>query len=521
MLTGYYFAVRNVRIDNTRSLDEDANYFLSSVTVGDRSFPPFFASMGDVREGDYDVGAIIGPLPIEDDGVKISFNYQIVNAGHSDPSAVQKGMVEIADQLAKKLWETAAATGNLWAAGAAAVITLTTKVLLPLLTADCDGMVALDQLSLTGAQLLARTKSGWSETRHYPGTDTPAGCGSNSDYKVSFDVYRSGWSGWLPIPGIETDTSPAVTFFKNKFHVFVKGTDARIYLNKSSDAIHWEGWQEVPGGGRTEAAPAVASSPSKLWLVVKGQTDDRLYLTYYENDAWAEWSEVGGRGSANSAPAAAFHDAGGFLGGRLSIFCRGLNNEIFYNSIDVAPPPRPRGPAGGSVPDNIPDDVLEIHDAKKFKAWQLLPGAGITDQAPAAVVADGLCVLVKGFGEASSFFLRHRGADWNAGWTKVPFVAPDRSGEVTTAIGTTTPQAAVLGGRWYVFAGNSDNDISFNGMGSDNTWFVLPGRAKGYGVKSTVAPAVFGKDKQIQVFVTGTDQVLYVNAWNGTGFPVT
>jgi hypothetical protein len=522
MLTGYYFSVRNVRIDNTRASHNDTDYFLSSVTVGDRSFPKFFVSMGDLNNGDYDVGAIIGPLPVEDTGVKVSFNYQIVNSGHRDPSIIQKGLTDAADQIAKKLWEQAMASGNLWAAGGAGAIELATKVLLPALTANCDGLVVLDQLSLTGAQLLTRTKAGWSETRQYPGTDSPTGCGSNSDYKVNFSVYRSGWSGWLAIPGIETDTSPAVAFFQGKFHVFVKGTDAKIYLNKSTDGIHWEKWQEVPGGGRTEAGPAVANSASKLWLVVKGQTDDHIYLTYYENDAWADWEEVAGGGGTNSAPAAVFYDPGGFLGGQVYIFCRALNNEIYYNSFDVHPPPQPGGRTGGHVRDvGLPPDVLQVHDAKRFNAWQLLPGGGTTDQAPAAMVADGLHVLVKGLSEPSSYFLTNRGgANWDAEWTRVPFVPPDRAGDVERAIGTTTPQAAVLGNRWYVFAGDSDNEISFNGLATDK-WFVLPGWASGYGVKSTVAPAVLGRDEKIFVFATGTDQILYVNAWNGTGFPVT
>ena len=196
MLTGYYFAVGNVHIDNTRSRHEDTDYFTSSVTVGDRSLK-HYQFMGDVNNGDHDISAIIGPVPIEDTGVKVSFSYQVVNAGHSDPSAIQKGLSDAADSIAKKLWDKGLA-GDLWSAAGAGAIELVTKILLPAFTANCDGLVVLDQISRTGAQLLTKTKVGWSEARHYPGTDSSTGCGGNSDYTVDFNIYRSHWTGWLP-----------------------------------------------------------------------------------------------------------------------------------------------------------------------------------------------------------------------------------------------------------------------------------------------------------------------------------
>jgi len=57
--------------------------------------------------------------------------------------------------------------------------------------ADCDGVVAQDEIAYTGAALAVDTAGGaHSETHTYPGSDSPAGCGSNSIYTVTWSISR-------------------------------------------------------------------------------------------------------------------------------------------------------------------------------------------------------------------------------------------------------------------------------------------------------------------------------------------
>jgi hypothetical protein len=58
---------------------------------------------------------------------------------------------------------------------------------------DCDGIVAVEQVTLTGRDLHLKTGSGELDaviTTH-PGTDSPSGCGGNSQYEVTWSMKRA------------------------------------------------------------------------------------------------------------------------------------------------------------------------------------------------------------------------------------------------------------------------------------------------------------------------------------------
>jgi hypothetical protein len=56
---------------------------------------------------------------------------------------------------------------------------------------NCDGMVAQDEVAFTGTALLDATAFGaHTETHNYPGSDSPAGCGSNSNYDLTWSITR-------------------------------------------------------------------------------------------------------------------------------------------------------------------------------------------------------------------------------------------------------------------------------------------------------------------------------------------
>jgi hypothetical protein len=75
-----------------------------------------------------------------------------------------------------------------WATAAIAV----GQWLLGIVFANCDGAVAVDQINVTGADLINWTTGTgmYSETGFYPGLDSPTGCGSNSRYNVTWSVIR-------------------------------------------------------------------------------------------------------------------------------------------------------------------------------------------------------------------------------------------------------------------------------------------------------------------------------------------
>ena len=150
--------------------------------------------MGDLNNGDYNVGLAFEDILIADPATPVIFNYQIVNNGHASQADLDKALTSGAAQLAAKGAaalgdELVPGTGSIWGMAASAAV----QWLGGILFADCDGPVAIDQVAVrTDAidQAIEKANAGgtYSDTRFYPGTDSPAGCGSNSQYTVTWSV---------------------------------------------------------------------------------------------------------------------------------------------------------------------------------------------------------------------------------------------------------------------------------------------------------------------------------------------
>jgi hypothetical protein len=182
--------------------------------------------MGDLNNGNYPVGLEFSNIRIDedDDNTPILFIYQIVNAGNSQ-SAIQQRLQTTADTIAGAI-----AGGSIVLAGPTSGVSLwglvvagsieTLNVLYSWLTVNCDGPVAVDAVEISGAKLHGLISQGgrYSETRSYPGLDSAVGCGSNSQYSVSWSVVAKtnslreflGWSGFNPSQGIR-HIQPPVT----------------------------------------------------------------------------------------------------------------------------------------------------------------------------------------------------------------------------------------------------------------------------------------------------------------------
>jgi hypothetical protein len=202
----YTFGLDSFRITNTRSRHEDTDYVSISLAVG--SAPPMTKTkaMGNLNNGTFKVGLTFDNVSVGNN-VPVVITYAIVNNGHGSQADVEKSLEKAGTQLAQKAAEAAAKAigaeiGTALGAsiGTAAVPVVGTALgavagwlvgqIGGVLFANCDGPVAAGVHVFTGADLASKTSGGrvLTETDHNPGTDSPTGCGSNSDYFVTWSV---------------------------------------------------------------------------------------------------------------------------------------------------------------------------------------------------------------------------------------------------------------------------------------------------------------------------------------------
>lgn len=180
----YVFVMNRFHIFNTRALDEDTDTVSFGVQIGNQMITPQVKKMGDVDNGDHPVNLQFGPILIKDPATRVVVNWAIVNDGHSSDTDLQTKLSSGLVGLATRVLGAA----SVWAAIAGAVI----NQILNIVFADCDGVVAAEQIDLTGGNLHAMTAAtnGFTQEILYPGTDSDTGCGSNSLYSVTWSVLR-------------------------------------------------------------------------------------------------------------------------------------------------------------------------------------------------------------------------------------------------------------------------------------------------------------------------------------------
>jgi hypothetical protein len=165
--------------------------------------------LGGLNNGTFPTAMNFKDVPVADNETAV-FSYAIVNSGHTDPNTAEKTLEQAVSTLAEK-GAQAAATAAGGAVGAALGASIGTAVV-PLLGtalgalagwvvssagklifANCDGAVAAAVHTFTGSQLRASTSQGrhLGGTDHHPGTDSPHGCGSNSNYDVSWSIHSA------------------------------------------------------------------------------------------------------------------------------------------------------------------------------------------------------------------------------------------------------------------------------------------------------------------------------------------
>ncbi len=206
-VTTYQFSLDNFKITNTRSLHKDTDYVSVSLAVGNRPPVTKTKAMGDLNNGTFNVGLSFDNIQVGDNETAV-FSYAIVNNGHASSSAVQSALQKATSTLASKGADAAAKVigqeiGSVVGASiGTAVIPIVGTALgalagwlvssaIGVAFANCDGPVAAGMHPLTAAQLKSGTAGGKAitQTDHNPGTDSATGCGSNSNYFVTWSVH--------------------------------------------------------------------------------------------------------------------------------------------------------------------------------------------------------------------------------------------------------------------------------------------------------------------------------------------
>jgi len=202
----YTFSLDSFRITDTRSRHEDTDYVSVSLAVGSAAPVTKTKAMGNLNNGTFEVGLTFDGVAVGG-AVPVVLTYAIINNGHSSQADVEKSLEKAGTQLAQKAAEAAARAvgaeiGSVLGAsiGTAAVPVVGTALgalagwmvgeIGGLLFANCDGPVAAGVHVFTGSDLASKTGAGKvvSETDHNPGTDSPTGCGSNSNYYVTWSI---------------------------------------------------------------------------------------------------------------------------------------------------------------------------------------------------------------------------------------------------------------------------------------------------------------------------------------------
>jgi hypothetical protein len=284
----YSFSLDRFHISNTRSRHTDTDYVTVGLQIGGQTFPAQTKAMGDLNNGDYNVGLVFEGIEIDDPGTPVIFNYQIVNNGHASQADIDNALTNGAAQLAS---EGATAlgdklipgSGSIWGEAASEAV----KWLGGVIFADCDGPVAIDQVAVTAEVLDAAIDGAnaggtYSDTRSYPGTDSPTGCGSNSQYAVTWSASRNGVPTRLRRAGTSTDG--AVARMPNHLDVFWVGRDGSVWSNWWDANANNGGWNQPFG-----LAPAGNAEPGTITAVAR--TPDHLDVFWVARDGsvWSNW----------------------------------------------------------------------------------------------------------------------------------------------------------------------------------------------------------------------------------------
>lgn len=249
MANEFSFVLESFQITDTRSLHKDTDYVSFSMVVNPQNGKgrpqTLKKAMGDLNNGTYNVNLSFPNVTVNPTDTVV-LNYLIVNSGHKSPgdveSLLEKAGVDFLSYGASQIPYLGSALGLL--------STWFGNELVGLINADCDGVVAAERDTFTYADLMAKTQNGpFNQTTRHPGTDSPHGCGGNSNYYVTWQMLEVGNSNNKTVPdvvGMATDTPGS-----NPVHQYAVAT-----LQSAGLRASWEQGtkgpkvvRQSPGGG--------------------------------------------------------------------------------------------------------------------------------------------------------------------------------------------------------------------------------------------------------------------------------
>lgn len=210
----YTATLHTVHIDNTRSRHNDTDSVSFTVVSGEKINHTQSLSLGDVNNGDHSVG-ISFPLLLSDSAQPLVLSYVVYNGGTSQlPQTLEQLTEKAADGALDDILDPSppvssasdygtGSSDEMWPEpGSANVGWLTALSYLGIadfIFPDCDGLVAFDTIGHTLNQwdqaIDVATNSTYRASIRYPGSNSPAGCGSNSDYTLTWSVHREKVTG--------------------------------------------------------------------------------------------------------------------------------------------------------------------------------------------------------------------------------------------------------------------------------------------------------------------------------------
>jgi hypothetical protein len=286
----YTFVVEEFTIHDTRALHEDSlRLGYSAYIDGDLVSDPVVLSLGDFDNGTYrtvehvpqDMSPGIGPIVINDPTVKVAFMFQLLNAGNIPEGALSGYIAGTADRLV-------GITAGLSGAGAASILMGDSATVLSSpfggglvqeafanlwswLDADCDGLVAFDQISGPRYVLDAWTDNlaGSVRThRSYSGSESPTGCGGNSNYDVTWLLLHA--RTWLPVHAttgqLVSETAVAAAEHNGAVHVFGVLAGGTVNHAQTLTGATWTGIDVLGPYDLLELPVSAASFDDRLYV---------------------------------------------------------------------------------------------------------------------------------------------------------------------------------------------------------------------------------------------------------------
>ena len=211
----YHISVDFVRAWNTRALDADTDAAMASVAAGNAAAiikTQWIGDIGGLQHPNESQTNLLKIDPVTVDLAEpMSFSYLVVNNGHAPQDKVLAALANAGNSLSlagssSMQEDIAKGIVKIVAVKILAAIAISVPVVGSILGVveswlmgkltdavfqSCDGVVAVELRAMLGRDLFILTDNGRTTvtvTTNHPGTDSPTGCGANSNYDVIWTI---------------------------------------------------------------------------------------------------------------------------------------------------------------------------------------------------------------------------------------------------------------------------------------------------------------------------------------------